>query len=262
MLRDPARAAFDEHCKGFTATLPTNTNKVNANKALYQRLILPARKPLFLYEVRNISIVRSCVNNTVMHQVQDEQARSGFFRAPVIQTIINKTWFMHTEDLGINHHDLFEAENGGLATEVIALAATAVSGPLILRARSWSSDTTRQARFALDEWKGGFRRAGKDALVFGIRAYRKVYRSMIKCIQEWEDAAATLGGPNLVTDLRKAMLNNARYAFIHASHVHLTNPYYREHAGVIVEGDVVENADASDGVMQYTAADFGPEDFM
>lgn len=56
---------------------------------------------------------------------KDPAAKTGIFRAPVIQTIINKMWFCNKDDEGVIHPEF--SEGGLLSISTIALAFTVVT---------------------------------------------------------------------------------------------------------------------------------------
>jgi hypothetical protein len=56
---------------------------------------------------------------------QNPEEKTGIFLAPVIQTLINKTWFRGKKDDGVTHPEFFEDEMLSFAT--IALVLTVVS---------------------------------------------------------------------------------------------------------------------------------------
>jgi hypothetical protein len=51
--------------------------------------------------------------------------KTGIFRSPLIQTIINKTWFKNKEDEGVIHPEF--SENNALPMATIAFVLTVVS---------------------------------------------------------------------------------------------------------------------------------------
>ena len=51
--------------------------------------------------------------------------KTGIFRAPIIQTIINKVWFKNKDDDGVIHPEF--SENDTLPTATIAFVQTLVS---------------------------------------------------------------------------------------------------------------------------------------
>lgn len=70
----------------------------------------------------------SCITvtaNGLLFYGQDPKAKSGIFRAPLIQTIINKVWFKNKQDDGVIHPEF--SENGALPMATIAFVLTVVS---------------------------------------------------------------------------------------------------------------------------------------
>ena len=57
--------------------------------------------------------------------LQDPVTKTGIFRAPLIQTIINKVWFKNKEDDGVIHPEF--SENSMLLMATVAFVLTVVS---------------------------------------------------------------------------------------------------------------------------------------
>ena len=63
--------------------------------------------------------------------IQDPESKTGIFRAPLIQTIINKVWFKNKEDDGIIHPEF--SENDTLPMATVAFVQTVVSLFFVIR---------------------------------------------------------------------------------------------------------------------------------
>jgi hypothetical protein len=59
------------------------------------------------------------------HYGQEPALKTGIFRAPLIQTIINKVWFKNKDDDGVIHPEF--SENDVLQIATIAFVLTVVS---------------------------------------------------------------------------------------------------------------------------------------
>jgi hypothetical protein len=66
----------------------------------------------------------NCINGLHLFE-QDPVSKTGIFRAPLIQTIINKTWFKYKDDEGVIHPEF--SENNTLPMATIAFVLTVVS---------------------------------------------------------------------------------------------------------------------------------------
>jgi Domain of unknown function (DUF6532) len=78
----------------------------------------------FIYKVNHHLLHRNTANGLLLYG-QDPAAKSGIFRAPLIQTIINKVWFKNKQDDGVIHPEF--SENDVLPMATVAFVLTVVS---------------------------------------------------------------------------------------------------------------------------------------
>ena len=85
---------------------------------------------IIVISIRHVFLIQFLVNSLIVGSVgvNAEQKRE-IFLVPVIQTLINKTWFQGKKDDGVIHPEFFEDNMLSLST--IALVLTVVS-PYIL----------------------------------------------------------------------------------------------------------------------------------
>ena len=80
----------------------------------------------FIYKVNNAPFtIILMLMVYIFYYGQDPASKTGLFRAPLIQTIINKTWFKNKEDEGVIHSEF--SENGALPIATIAFVLMVVS---------------------------------------------------------------------------------------------------------------------------------------
>jgi Domain of unknown function (DUF6532) len=72
-----------------------------------------------------LTLYNFIATNGLLLYGQDPILKSGIFRAPLIQTIINKIWFKNKEDDGVVHPEF--SENDVLPMATMAFVLTVVS---------------------------------------------------------------------------------------------------------------------------------------
>jgi len=113
---------------------------------------------------------------------KDTEQKTGIFLAPVIQTLINKTWFRGKKDDGVIHPEFFEDEMLSLST--LALVLTVIENNL-------------------DEWVTG----EHVAVAFSQNAYKQKYLAHVRRLKDFDEKTRE---SNIVPRLRKHLLKMAR----------------------------------------------------
>ena len=72
-----------------------------------------------------MSVCKGIATNSYYFYDQDPVSKTGIFRGPLIQTLINKIWFKNKEDDGVIHPEF--SENDMLPMPTVAFVMTVVS---------------------------------------------------------------------------------------------------------------------------------------
>jgi hypothetical protein len=127
--------------------------------------------------------------------------KTGIFRAPLIQTIINKVWFKNKEDDGVVHPEF--SENNVLPMATIAFVLTVVGFQVASESFSLYLFYFFQIENNFDEWITG----EHIDVPFTAAAYREKYRAHLKRITDFEKKTREA---NIIPRLLRHMLKSAR----------------------------------------------------
>jgi Domain of unknown function (DUF6532) len=167
----------------------------------------------FIYKVCGIALFHFLIttnHNDDLHfykRWQDSATKKGIFRAPLIQTIINKVWFKNREDDGVIHPEFSENEALPLATIAFVLTVVSTRFPIRISGTRLSFLTRihdfQQIENNFDEWVTG----EHVDVPFTATAYKAKYRCHLKRIMEFEKKTRE---EEIVPRLLRHMLKAAR----------------------------------------------------
>ncbi|KAF7790602.1 hypothetical protein EIP86_001558 [Pleurotus ostreatoroseus] len=140
-----------------------------SNRSLYAKLLAD---DAFIYEDPD-NITRG---NTV-------------YRHALIEAVIQKMWFGNDADVGVKCRPFFD-KDGRFPLQCVALVVTAI-------------------RFALDEWKTGERKPGRQGIKFTDKDYGAIYEDYLKSLRAWEKYTSQPGRSNATALWQKSLLENA-----------------------------------------------------
>jgi hypothetical protein len=131
---------------------------------------------------------------------------TGIFRAPLIQTLVNKIWFKNKEDDGAIHPEFSEDDMLLMAT--IAFVQTVVSFFFFIVAPVTDSYLILfpQIENNLDEWVTG----EHIDVPFTATAYKSKYRIHLKHIMDFKEKTCEA---DIIPRILRHMLKTARYVY-------------------------------------------------
>lgn len=139
----------------------------------------------------------------VVYILQDPESKTGIFRAPLIQTIVNKVWFKNKEDDGVIHPEF--SENDALSMVTMAFDLTVVSFICEITFKLFIFLTnTCQIENNLDEWVTG----EHVDVPFTATTYKSKYCAHFKRITDFEKKTHNA---NIIPRLLKHILKAARW---------------------------------------------------
>ncbi|KAF8972033.1 hypothetical protein BDZ97DRAFT_1901252 [Flammula alnicola] len=191
--RDTVKQAWVEVCTGrnLRIELEEDIFKLVVSRASQARGYAKTTSRPYFISAYNIDSLRSKreIRDSIEQLLEgaqfiykDPAAKTGIFRAPLIQTLVNKIWFKNKEDDGAIHPEFSEDDMLPIAT--VAFAQTVIENNL-------------------DEWVTG----EHVDVPFTAAAYKAKYRTHLKRIMDFEKKTCEA---DIIPRLLRHMLKAAR----------------------------------------------------